>query len=87
MNVPVSELKAHLSEYLSKAQDGEQITITSHNNAVCRLIGVPPTDKRGIELLLIKGIATWGGGKPAGARIELAAGGKPISDMILEDRK
>ena len=37
MNVSVRELKAHLSEYLRRAQAGETIVITSRNHIVGRL--------------------------------------------------
>ncbi|GAB6041925.1 type II toxin-antitoxin system Phd/YefM family antitoxin [Endothiovibrio diazotrophicus] len=40
MQVPVRELKAHLSEYLRRAGAGEEVVITSHGRPMARL--VPP---------------------------------------------
>jgi hypothetical protein len=36
--------------------------------------------------LLAAGVATWQGGKPAGAALQLHGHGKPVSELVLEDR-
>lgn len=41
MEVSVRDLKDHLSEYLRRAQGGEEIVVTSHGKAVGRLTGPP----------------------------------------------
>lgn len=40
--VPVRKLKDHLSEYLRRAQAGEEIVVTSHGRPVGRLVGSWP---------------------------------------------
>ena len=40
MDVPVTELRAHLAEWLEKAEAGEEIVITDHGVPVARLVGV-----------------------------------------------
>jgi hypothetical protein len=39
-----------------------------------------------VARLLAAGVASWQGGKPAGAAFELQAVGKPVSALVLEDR-
>jgi len=41
MQVAVHDLKAHLSRFLSRAQAGESIEVTSHNRLIARIVGVP----------------------------------------------
>ena len=86
MQVSIRELKARLSEYLSRARSGESIEVTSHRKIVARLVGVPATEDEGLKRLLASGTAQWGGGKPAGAAIRFSGAGRSVSDMILEDR-
>ena len=51
MTVGIRELKAKLSEYISRAVNGEQIVITDRGRPVARLIGLEGTSmiERGIE--------------------------------------
>jgi prevent-host-death family protein len=42
VEVSVRELKNRLSEYLRRAQAGEEVVVTSHGRAVGRLVGPPP---------------------------------------------
>lgn len=86
MQVSVREFKSHLSQYVEQAQAGESIELTSHRKVVARIVGVPPTGSTGVTRLLAAGVASWKDGKPAGAMLELHAGGKPMSAMVLEDR-
>lgn len=86
MQVSMQEFKSHLSQYVGQAQSGELIELTSHRKVVARLVGVPPADSAGVARLLAAGAASWQGGKPAGAALELQAVGKPVSALVLEDR-
>jgi antitoxin (DNA-binding transcriptional repressor) of toxin-antitoxin stability system len=86
MRVSIQEFKSHLSQYVSQAQVGQLIELTSHRRVVARLIGVPPADASGPSKLLAAGVASWQGGKPIGAAITLRAGSKPVSALVLEDR-
>ena len=86
MLVSIQEFKSHLSQYVGQAQSGELIELTSHRKVVARLVGVPPADSAGVARLLAAGAASWQGGKPAGAALELQAVGKPVSALVLEDR-
>jgi antitoxin (DNA-binding transcriptional repressor) of toxin-antitoxin stability system len=86
MQVSMREFKSHLSSYVTQAQSGELIELTSHRKVVARLIGVPSIESAGISCLLRSGSATWQGGKPTGAAFKLQNGGKPVSALVLEDR-
>ena len=86
MLVSIQEFKSHLSQYVGQAQSGELIELTSHRKVVARIVGVPPADSAGVARLLAAGAASWQGGKPVGATLELQAVGKPVSVLALEDR-
>ena len=86
MNVSVRELKSHLSKYLNQARAGQTIEVTSHRKVVARIIGVPETPNEGIARLVASGAATWSGGKPSGAALQLKATDKTVASLVLEDR-
>ena len=86
MQVSMQEFKSHLSRYVSQAQSGQLIELTSHRKVVARIIGVPSTNGAGVSCLLAAGVATWQGGKPAGAAFKLKEHGKPVSALVLENR-
>jgi prevent-host-death family protein len=48
VNVGVAELKAHLSEYLARVQDGEEIIVADRGRPVARLVP-PPAYEAGNE--------------------------------------
>jgi len=86
MQVSMREFKAHLSSYLSQAQQGQPIDVTSHRKVVARIVGVPAPGSDGVERLVGGGVAQWGGGKPVGAAVQLSPVGRSVSEMVLEDR-
>ncbi len=51
MTVGIRELKAKLSEYVSRAANGEQIVVTDRGRPVARLVGLEGASmiERGIE--------------------------------------
>ncbi len=87
MHVAIRELKSSLSRILALAQGGEVIEVTSHSKPIARIIGIPlQTDAR-LRRLMATGILLWNGSKPRFAPAQtLASGGKPIGQMVLEDR-
>lgn len=86
MQVSRREFKSHLSRYVSQAQSGELIELTSHRKVVARLAGVPSTEIVGVSRLLESGAAAWQGGKPSGASLVLQSKGLSVSKMALESR-
>lgn len=43
MDVAVTELRAHLSDWLARARDGDEIVVTDRGIPVARLLGVDAT--------------------------------------------
>jgi prevent-host-death family protein len=87
MSIPIRELKANLSQVLSRAQAGEVIEVTSHKKPIARIVGIPPGAHSGLRRLIGMGAMSWGGDKPEfAAPVKLGAGGASLSRMVLEDR-
>ncbi len=51
MNVGVKELKAHLSEFLSRVEAGEDVVVTDRGRPVARIVAYAPgtTVDRGVD--------------------------------------
>jgi antitoxin (DNA-binding transcriptional repressor) of toxin-antitoxin stability system len=87
MNVSMSEFKANLAKYISIAQSGERVDLTSHKKVVAYVVGVPAIENQGIQQMIASGAASWqGGAKPKGVKLVLTAGGKSLSTIVHEDR-
>ncbi|MES2537332.1 MAG: type II toxin-antitoxin system prevent-host-death family antitoxin [Pseudomonadota bacterium] len=86
MLISMHEFKSHLAKYVSQAQAGHIIELTSHRKVVARIVGVSTCEHQGITRLLAAGAATWSGGKPKGATLALSQGSISLSAMVLEDR-
>ncbi len=87
MQVPIHELKNHLSQYLQRVKEGELIIITSHHKPIAKLISIP--QELGTEInafLQLEGIS-WNGKKPTGGKNRPKIIGKTISDYVIEDRQ
>ena len=62
MEVGVRALKAHLSEYLDRAERGESILVTDRGRAKAMLVAVPGSDR--LEAGIADGWITRGTGGP-----------------------
>lgn len=87
----VRELKNRLSHYLELARNGEPVTVTTRGREVAVILPAGPTteeseEKEWLMKLVREGKATWGGGKPLGASKRIQVRGKPLSEMVIEDR-
>ena len=88
--VGVRQLKAQLSEYLKRVENGEQVTVAHRGRPVAILVPATTVGQTGwIRDLLAEGRAEWSGGKPRGLKTETRAKGrgKPASRMTIEDRR
>lgn len=83
--VSVKELKAHLSEYLRKAANGERIAVTRRGAEIAELGPLAET-RRALQNLREEGRIRWSGGKPKGLR-GVTPRGAPLSKTISEDRR
>ena len=87
MDVAVTELRAHLSEWLGRAREGDEIVITDRGVPVARLLGMTTTAT--LERLAADGVI----GRPAAAQRPQAAGqarprpGRPLADIVSEQRR
>lgn len=86
--VGVRELKNRLSHYLQLAKDGESVTVTDRGKeiAVIHPVGRNAEEEH-LWKLVREGKATWNGGKPRGASPRVPTRGKPVSQIVLEDRE
>jgi len=80
MQVSVRDLKNHLSEYLHRAEQGEDIRVARRNVPVAKL-----TPIRGTALTSMPG-ASWNGLKAKGGQSRPVISGKSTADRVLEDR-
>lgn len=81
MQVSVRELKNHLSEYLHRVEQGEDIQVARRNVPVARLTPIPH-----IALTRMPGVS-WNGRKAKGGRSRPMISGKSTAERVLEDRR
>lgn len=86
MDASVRDLKAHLSGYLRRVQEGEEVTVRLRRRAIARL--VPARKAAAVaELARLPGVS-WRGGKPKGlARAQRLPRGMSLADWVAEDRR
>jgi prevent-host-death family protein len=83
--VSITELKAHLAEYLRRVQDGEGFHVTVHGREVADLVPVDPV-RAALWRMVENGQARWSGGKPTVPTDLPINTGRRLSDIVLEDR-
>ena len=87
MDVAVSTLRAHLSEWLDRARAGEEVVITDRGVPVARLTGVDSTAL--LDRLVAEGVI----GRPRRQRRPKATSGarvrarRPVSELVSEQRR
>ena len=86
--VGVRELKNNLSHYLRDVKKGKPLTITERGESIAILMpAASHPDAQLAQELSRKGIGSWKGGKPKGASRRVVVKGKPLSKIILEERR
>jgi prevent-host-death family protein len=86
MNAAVRDLKTHLSAYLRRVKDGEQVVITDHGEPCAVIQPWTPGNEQARQRVLMGNPDFSWNGKPFSFPEALAIGGRPLSDMVLEDR-
>ncbi len=86
--VGIRDLKNQLSRYLREVKHGRSITVTERGRAVALLIPANSNpDARAVAELAKRGLGSWKGGKPKGASHPASIKGKPISRIVIEERR
>ena len=84
-SVSITELKAHLAEYLRRVQAGERLHVTVRGREVADL--VPPDPVRAAIWAMVEaGEATWSGEEMVVPDDLPVNTGRLVSDIVLEDR-
>ena len=87
MDVAVSDLRAHLSEWLQRVRDGDEVVVTERGVPVARLLGIDATAT--LERLTAEGVIA----RPATGERPEASGQarprprRPLSDYVSESRR
>ena len=84
-SVGITELKAHLSEYLRRTQNGERFYVTYRGVEVAEL-GPPDPVRATLLRMVANGEAEWSGEAPALTGTILPNPGRPLSELVSEDR-
>lgn len=86
MDIAITELRAHLGEWLDHARNGEEVIVTDRGVPVAKLTGIGATDA--IERLTADGVIS----RPTTDRRPKATGRRrvrahgPVADLVTEQR-
>jgi prevent-host-death family protein len=88
ITVGVRELKNNLSHYLREVKRGKPITITERGQSVAILMpSGTHSDAQLARELSRKGIGSWKGGKPKGGSRSVVVKGRPVSQIVIDERR
>jgi len=86
----IRELKARLSEYIGKVRKGETVVVTARGKAVAMLTPPvqPSPERKRLEQLAAEGKIILGtGNRRLGLEKPIRTRGKPLSEIIIEERR
>ena len=83
--VSITELKAHLAEYLRRVQDGERFHVTVRGTEVADIVPADPV-RAALWRMVEAGEAEWSGEDMVLPRDLPINTGRLLSDIVLEDR-
>ncbi|HEX6165697.1 MAG TPA: type II toxin-antitoxin system prevent-host-death family antitoxin [Acidimicrobiales bacterium] len=87
MDVAVTDLRAHLRDWLARAREGEEVVVTDRGVPVARLLGLDATSA--LERLTEQGVIA----RPTQPRRPVAAGRvlprsrRPVAERVSEQRR
>ena len=88
MPVGIRELKNKLSRYLEKVKEGQTLAVTERGKVIAYIF---PAEKSPDYEELIRMVreekADWSGGKPSGSSKLVEAKGKPVSEIVIAERR
>jgi prevent-host-death family protein len=87
MDVAVTELRAHLSDWLQRARQGDEVVITDRGVPVARLLGLSATAV--LERLAAEGVIGQAGTgrRPAASGRPRPRPRRPVADIVSEQRR
>jgi prevent-host-death family protein len=87
MDVAVSELRAHLSEYLDRAREGDDVIITDRGVPVARLLGL--TAAATLERLAADGVIARAATpqRPPASGQHRPRPRQPVAGLVTEQRR
>jgi prevent-host-death family protein len=84
MEVGIRELKNHLSRYLDRVREGEEVVVTDRGRAIARV--VPLGQERVFDRLVADGVVTPARRAKQRAKPPIATKGT-VSDLVVEQRR
>jgi prevent-host-death family protein len=87
MDVAISELRAHLSEYLDRARAGDEVVITDRGIPVARLLGLTAT--AALERLAADGIIASAAAapRPRASEQPRPRSRQSVADLVSDQRR
>ena len=87
VDVAVTDLRAHLKDWLARVHDGEEIIVTERGVPVARLVGV--TTRARIERLIDDGVIARPTQpcRPSAASLRRPRPRRPVADRVSEQRR
>jgi prevent-host-death family protein len=87
MDVAISELRAHLGDWLDRARRGQDVVVTDRGVPVARLVGVHSAEA--IERLTREGVisAPTGKGRPIAKDRRRVRSAGSLADLVSEQRR
>lgn len=82
--VGIRQLRDHLSQYLDRVQDGEEVVVTDRGRAIARVL--PMNGERTIDRLIADGLVTPAT-RPGRARPKPLKTAGTVSDLVAEQRR
>ncbi|HEY9556378.1 MAG TPA: type II toxin-antitoxin system prevent-host-death family antitoxin [Acidimicrobiales bacterium] len=82
--IGIRELRDHLSRYLDRVQQGEEVVVTDRGRAIARVL--PIDGERTIDRLIAEGLVTPASQRGRARPKPLKTAG-PVSDLVAEQRR
>ncbi len=86
--IGIRELKNKLSYYLNFVKQGKKLAVTERGKIIAYLISAEKSlDIEKMVELVRDDLAFWKGGKPLGSARPAQVSGKPVSAIVIEERR
>ncbi len=84
----VRDLKNKLSQYLTEVKKGRFISVTERGKVVATIVPAREHPEiQALKKLAASGLGSWKGGKPKGASRLIVVKGKPVAEIVIEERR